>query len=462
MRKSLGAWLFTLGTACAHVPEKPPESAAGEPVSAETLLERAEAAYEARDYPGCAALYRQRVARCGDDDCRAGSHYEAASCLALAGQPAPALEEAKLAVARGYFNAEKLKLDPELASLHALPGWGDVLAAVQTNRDKAEYPPMPVPVLVAVDTYGSRQVEPGDVLALLGVETGKPFVHSRALFQDKAAELRKRYDLAWADVSLSYWLDSPTEARAYITVDLVDTGDTERLRFLPAPKGTPEDPEGLVARWRAYEKRGFELLQRGALNQEEGPACRVAHCIWGFAHPEFAPLEPVLVERVPVLRDAVVKVLREDANPEKRAAAAFVLAYAGTPEQVVASLVPFIRDPDGGVRNNVLRVLTAVQEAADRPLVDVDVVVDAISMPEGTDRSKSLYLLQMLLDDMKPEAVRALRATLIQRLGASLVAHAGFALPHFREPAVLILQRLSGEKHEAPEQWKAWLSRQTQ
>ena len=460
MRKSLGAWVLVLGTACAHVPEKPPKPVAGTSESAQALLDRAEAAYKARDYPGCAGLYLQREGRCEDDDCRAESLYEAASCTALAGQPPQALELVKGAVQRGYFNADHLRLDPELSSLHALPGWGEVLAGVQANRDKAEYPPMPVPVLMAVDTYGSRRVDAKAVRELLGLETGKPFVHSKALFQDKEAELKKRYGLAWAEVSMSYWLDSPTEARAYITADLVDAGDTARLKFLPPPSGHPEDPQGLVARWREYEVKGFEFLQKGELNREKDVSCRVAHCLWGFDHPELAPFEVLFVQKVPGLKDAVVKVLREDANVDSRAAAAFLLAYAGTPEEVVARLVPFIRDPDSGVRNNVLRVLTALQEVADRPLVDVAVVVDALSMPSWTDRNKSLYLLQYLLEDTKPEALKAQRASLIRQLGAPLVTLAQFEQPNIREPAVDILKRLSGEAHDAPEQWKAWLSRQ--
>ncbi|MFP2924404.1 HEAT repeat domain-containing protein [Pyxidicoccus sp. 3LG] len=460
MRKSLGAWVFVLGTACAHVPEKPTEPAAGPPASAEALLEQAEAAYEARSYTACARLYLQWEARCEDDDCRAESLYESASCAALAGQPDEALARVKQAVQRGYANANHLRLDPELASLHALPGWPEVLAGVQANLEKAEYPPLPVPVLAGVDTYGSRHVDAKAVRELLGFELGKPLVHSRALFQDKEAELRKRHGLAWAKVSMSYWLDSPTEARAYLTMDLVDAGDTARLRMLPEPRGTPEDPEGLVARWREYETKGFALMQQGVLIQEEGGGCRVAHCRYGFGHPELAPLEPVFLGRVPVLRDAVVKVLREDANANRRSDAAFLLAYAGSPEQVVASLVPSIRDPDSGVRNNVLRVLGTFQKVADRPLVDVAVVADALSMPSWSDRNKSLYLLQFLLEDLKPEGLKAQRASLIQRLGASLVELATSAHPQIHEASVAILERLSGETHAAPEQWKAWLSRQ--
>ncbi len=165
---------------------------------------------------------------------------------------------------------------------------------------------------------------------------------------------------------------------------------------------------------------------------------------------------------MPAARDALVTVLREEADEEKRAAAAYLLAYAPTPEQVVARLVPFIRDPSGSVRNAVLRVLLANQDKADRPLVDVAVVVDALSMPETLDRNKALYLLEALLRSMKPAALQAQRAPLLRQLGSQLVAMAGLTQPINREPALLVLEQLSGEKYDTAEKWKAWLARQGQ
>lgn len=170
--------------------------------------------------------------------------------------------------------------------------------------------------------------------------------------------------------------------------------------------------------------------------------------------------EPRFVEKVPGARDALTQVLCEDANSDQRATAALLLAYTATPEQTVARLVPSIRDPEGSVRNNVLRVLTATQEHADRPLVELATVVDALSMPETSDRNKSLYLLKMLLEDLKPEAMKAQRAPLIRELGARLVEMASLQHPIIREPATEVLKLLSGEQYETPEQWRAWLARQ--
>jgi hypothetical protein len=88
-------------------------------------------------------------------------------------------------------------------------------------------------------------------------------------------------------------------------------------------------------------------------------------------------------------------VLREEADEQKRAVTAYLLAYAPTQEQAVERLVPSIRDSSGPVRNGVLRVLLANQDKADHPRVAV--AVDALSLPETMDRNKALYLLEALL-----------------------------------------------------------------
>lgn len=455
MRISLGVLLIILGTGCAHSPGK--ASAAS---GAATPSEQAEQSYKALNFPACAEQFRQAAESAPEGEERAESLYRAAGCAALAGQPSQALELLKRSVQSGYSDPDHLRFNPELTSLHSLAGWQEALDGAQAHRAKAPNPPMPVAVLTGIDVYGSRRVDAEVVRRALGLEVGKPIVPSRALYSQQEEALRKQHSLAFARVSFIYFFEGEAQGRAFITVDLVDAEDAHRLRFLPAPTGNVEDPEGLLAQWREYEDKSFQLMQQGTLDQEKPAECRVAHCILGFGHPELAPYEPRFVEKVPRVQDALTRVLREDSNRDKRASAAFLLAYAASPEQLAARLVPSIRDPDGLVRNNVLRVLLATQKQADHPLVEVATAVDALSLPETTDRNKSLYLLRMLLEDLKPEALQAQRAPLIRQLGSQLVSMASLQQPIIRDPAIDVLKLLSGENHQTAEQWKAWLSRQ--
>jgi hypothetical protein len=296
-----------------------------------------------------------------------------------------------------------LELDPELAAARALPGWAAVKARAAENLKHAKTPPLPVPVLAAIDVYGSRRVDPELVRRALGFEVGRPFVRSAVLLRQKEAEIKKLHAFAFVKVSYINYLGGPEAGRCYLTVDLVDAGDEQRVRFLPEPTEQPPDPEGLVARWRA-----------------------------------------------PAHLDELAATLRRDKDPKNRAAAAFLLAYANEPAQAVERLTPSIRDPASLVRNNVLRVLGALQKSADRPLLDLAKVVDAVGLPETTDRNKALYVLMGLLEKTPPKDRAAQRGAIVRQAGAALVAMASLRQPNNRDHARGVLELLSGEKHEDP------------
>ncbi|KFE68029.1 hypothetical protein [Hyalangium minutum] len=462
MKLLQGIALVILGASCAHTPEKASPAESSPADRAQALSSQADKAYSAQDFSGCAELFRQAAEASTEDDPRATAFYSAAGCSALAGNPTQALELLRRSVQSGYFDPDTLQHDPELVSVHALPGWQEVVAGAQANLAKAPSPPLPVAKLAGIDVYGSRRASTEAVRQMLGFELGQLIVPSKALFKQKEEALQKQFNLAFAKIAFIYFFGGDDKGSAFITADLVDAEDAQRLRFLPEPTGHVPDPESLVAEWQAYDFQTERLMKTGQLDPEKGFTCRVAHCTFGFAHPTLERFEPLFLEKVPRHQDAITKVLREDADAAKREAAAYLLAYAASPEQTVARLVPSIRDPSGSVRNGVLRVLIATQEAADHPLVDAAVVADAASMPETTDRNKALFLLKMLLDDLKPDALKAQRGPLLKQLGPQLVTLAAMQQPINREPAIEVLQALSGESFETADQWKAWLARQPQ
>jgi hypothetical protein len=92
--------------------------------------------------------------------------------------------------------------------------------------------------------------------------------------------------------------------RCYLTIDVVDACDrARRMVFDPAPTTDHADPGGLIARWRAYEARVFELLRADALADEEpcpfwhclNNAMRVLATIANEHHEVAIPLEPIVV-----------------------------------------------------------------------------------------------------------------------------------------------------------------------
>ncbi|WP_375758220.1 hypothetical protein [Corallococcus exercitus] len=458
MRFVMALGVVALGAGCAHSPRTAGPAEPDLASRARQLSAEAEQAYDSLDFERCAERFRASGEADVEGPDRAESFYRSAGCASLAGHTDAAVEVLKRAVQGGYYDADHLEYDPELAALHPLPAWSGIVAEARANLAKAPEAPFMTMTLMGVDAFGSRKVDRETIQRLMGLEVGKPIVHSAAIFRQKEAALREQYGLAFARVGMSIYFAAERKGTAFVVVDMVDAEDAGRLRFLPEPKGHPTDPEGLVARWNDYVQRLQQLQMQGKLAEDS--SCKVASCVGGFGHPDLAAFEPEFLAKVPGQLDALTAVLREEADPEKRGAAAYLLAYAPTNEETAQRLQPFIRDPESSVRNSVLRVLTATQEAATKPLVDLAAVADAVAMPTATDRNKATYLLSYLLDDLPPDALKAQRAGLLRQLGERLVEMSALTLPINRDPAVQVLKQLSGEKYETADEWRAWLARQ--
>lgn len=94
----------------------------------------ADSAYRAKNYALGAAAYGRLAARGRFASTQADAHYNAACCRALAGQPAEALRELTAAVQRGYANADNLRADEDLTSLHSAPEFQKLLQQAQRQR----------------------------------------------------------------------------------------------------------------------------------------------------------------------------------------------------------------------------------------------------------------------------------------------------------------------------------------
>jgi C-terminal processing protease CtpA/Prc len=106
-------------------------SAGGTAAASETLAERAQAAYARKDYGRAAELYRAAIAEGVQG---ADVPYNAACCLALAGNKREAFELLALAIRRGHADPDRLAADADLRSLHGDPQWRHLLEACGKRR----------------------------------------------------------------------------------------------------------------------------------------------------------------------------------------------------------------------------------------------------------------------------------------------------------------------------------------
>jgi hypothetical protein len=312
--------------------------------------------------------------------------------------------------------------------------------------------------LAGIDVFGTT-LPRDEVLAALDFEIGAPVTFPSDAFRAEVeageARLRERFDFAFVKISVISYFAGPNAGKVYLTVDIVDRGDEARMAFSPEPQQETGDPAGLIAAWMEYEARAWELVRAGALDLSNGGQCRGGfHCGLGFGHPDLAAAEDRFIAGVPAHFAALRGVLTQNADPEKRAAAAFLLAYASTREQAVEAVIPGVRDPSSLVRNNALRVMVVAQEKADRAILPLDLLLEALRYPQTTDRNKAAYAIRNTVR-VAPDQYRA---RVLAAAGDTLLEMAAMQQPNNRDPALDILRALSGQDHGNDiAAWRQWV-----
>ena len=224
-------------------------------------------------------------------------------------------------------------------------------------------PPSTVFTLVSVEVFGSRQGPKEQLLEAIGLPApGSQLDKARMDFGGLLQESKKRVTSRWPFALCTYSVVEYPGNQMRVTVNLVDPGDEWRMTFQPPPQGSPPDPSGLVSAWVSYLEKLQELRQAGAFPTFGVGTCQGIVCHGGFEHPDLAHREQAFVDGVPRHFDALVRVLREDRDDVRRMSAAMLLSYHGAREELAQAISLSVRDSSVGVRNEVLRLLGAVQK----------------------------------------------------------------------------------------------------
>ncbi len=138
-------------------------------------------------------------------------------------------------------------------------------------------------------------------------------------------------------------------------------------------------------------------------------------------------------------------VLRNSADPEQRAIAAYVIGYATDKRQVTDDLLIAAVDEDEVVRNNAARALAAIASLAQRnPALHIKIspvpFINMLGSPIWTDRNKASMILSILTKKRDRQLLRQLR----DRAFGSLVEMARWKSKGHAFNAFLILGRVGG------------------
>lgn len=270
-----------------------------------------------------------------------------------------------------------------------------------------------------------------------------------------AAEVRADGDYAYVDAGIVTYFASQ---KGYLTLDLVTRRDAaSRMPFRPPPSGRYDDPGGLLAAWRAYEAEATRLAWQRQLRPPPAD-CPAFHCLGDPRQPELAPLA-VPFAAVPAHADALVQILRDDADVERRAHASFLLAYLPDGDRVVTEMVGATGDASSLVRNNAMRVLSEIARLHPDVDVPVEPVIAALRFPSTTDRNKAAATLHGLAT--RPDG-RKYHDQIAGEAGAVLLAMLELAQPNNHDYAYKILTAISGERFGERDYaaWRAWLRAQ--
>jgi HEAT repeat protein/surface antigen-like variable number repeat protein len=297
-------------------------------------------------------------------------------------------------------------------------------------------------VLAGVDVFGNSRTPEREILSSLGVKEGEEITLEVVTRLDD--KLRTAGGFAYSKVSSAAYGDRKT----YLTVDVVEKGEESRFRPNPAPTGTVSVPPDLLDWVRRYEEASYRMFQVSPKRLKD---INEGHYLDSDAG--IREYEEKMLKMVPVHYDVLVKGLREDKDPEKRAACATLLGWARNKEAVLLVLEGALKDPDVQVRANAARSLIPIAYLAVHNHIPfpLDPVLEQVHYPTSSDRTKAVALLLHLAGEKENHA--AIR----DKAGDVLVQMVGVKHPTQREYSLTLLTMVSGENYgREPEKWKAW------
>lgn len=243
------------------------------------------------------------------------------------------------------------------------------------------------------EIVGQRQLGRDDVAAHLPDVLGQAYSNDRTLMERCTDQLEAALDVAQARCSWVTFFDGD----AYLLAEIVEPDEAWRTGTRPAPEGQVElaTPETVAT----YE----ELRQRLMANYRSGvdPGENSDAGYQDYREPSMHALVEELRAALPAHRDNLLAVLAGDADAEDRAAAAWMLNWAGDLDASAAAVAGSINDPDGLVRNDVSRFLIyALPHVEDRATLRalVDELAVQLTRPSHGDRNKAIYSLKAVLD----------------------------------------------------------------
>jgi hypothetical protein len=286
-----------------------------------------------------------------------------------------------------------------------------------------------------VDFFGLGNLPESEVRAALTLEEGDTMSieDMRAARSASENRIEQLPDVAEAQIALVCC----EQQRMIVYVGVRRTGEAS-MNLRAAPTGQASLAPEIVAAGQDFSKALSDSVRRGDTAEDVSQG----HSMAKNDQAVRAVQERFLIfARDPApLRN----VLREASDPQQRALAAQVIAYAPDKKAVVDDLVFALADVDANVRNNAIRglgvlALAANQSNASLPPLPIEPFADFMRSVTWTDRNKAAMVLMSLAETRDPQVLAQLKA----RALTPLIEMARWKSPGHALPAIQILGRIA-------------------
>lgn len=319
--------------------------------------------------------------------------------------------------------------------------------------------------LEGVDVYGTTRLTVEDAKA----RYGRVFADvtrlkgRRAKAADRSAadllrkleeQIRSEWKFAWAKLT---WHDFYADGgqKGFITIDVVEPEDkAARLAFKKPPVQSLPDPGGLLAEWDRYMELGWSLFKQGQLSVTHD-ACLSFFCEWGAQTPELRAYEEKFIAQAKDHKDALLKVMRGEKSPAKRANAVYLLSYLPDANESSKLIQDALDDPESDVRGAALRVFADFAVHHKNVFLPLMKLQASIDFPTADDRKKAMAVIAGMASNADHKRF------LITKVGRRMLNLLQSQQPGMGDTAWAALGILSGESFDRRDtlSWERWLER---
>lgn len=298
------------------------------------------------------------------------------------------------------------------------------------------------PRIGLIDFYGRRKVPETQVRKALGAQEGDPLPRSKSDVEEAMEKIpnvtRARLEAVCCD-----------SGKAILYIGIEEKG-APHFDYNSLPSGEMNLPPEVHEEYAGFLGAVNQAVRSGQTSEN----LRQGHSLMN--HPEVRAHQEKFLELAKTHLKILKDVLRNSADEEQRAMAAYIAGYVPKKEEVVNDLQYALRDPDDTVRNNAMRALSAIAVlASQEPGLGIKVAptwfIEMLDSLIWQDRTAAAVALVTLTETRDARVLDHLR----ERALPSLLEMARWKhLPHAL-PSFILAGRIAGiPEAEIQEAWK--------